>query len=214
MEAIISNDKTASWVYAEEFVTEDDVLLRARERADELGCGSIDPGAGALLRLLAAAVSARTVVEIGTGTGVAALWLLRGMAPDGILTTIDSEVEHQRAAKVAFAEEGVRPTRTRTISGHASDVLPRLTDAAYDMVLIGADAPNYAEYVEQGIRLLRVGGVLAINDALWHDRVADPARRDETTTILRDVGRSLRADERLIPALVPSGGGLLLAVVR
>jgi len=220
-EASISSDvgtnrsaKAASWVYSEDFVPEDEVLLRARDRAAELGCPAILPGAGAVLRVLAAALSARSVVEIGTGTGVASLWLLRGMPADGVLTTIDVEVEHQRAAKEAFAEEGVPPTRTRTIPGRASDVLPRLTDGAYDLVLVGADKHSYPEYVEQGLRLLRPGGVLAVDGALSHDRVPDPARRDEMTTVVREVGRALRTDERALPALLPSGDGLLLAVRR
>ncbi len=190
------------------------MLLRARERASELGCSVIQPGVGAVLQTLAAALRARSVVEIGTGTGVASLWLLRGMPSDGVLTTIDVEVEHQRAAKDAFAEAGIKPTRTRTIPGRASDVLPRLTDGAYDLVLVGADKLSYPEYVEQALRLLRPGGVLAVDGALSHDRVADPTKRDEVTTIVREVGRSLRADDRVLPAFLPSGDGLLLGVRR
>ena len=157
---------------------------------------------------------ARAVVEIGTGAGVASLYLLRGMPDDGVLTTIDVEVEHQRAAKEAFAEEGLRTTRTRTISGRALDVLPRLTDGAYDLVFVDADKERYPEYVEQALRLLRPGGVLAVDNALWHDRVADPARRDEVTTVIREIGRTVREDPRLVPALIPSGDGLLVAVRR
>ncbi|WP_265521021.1 O-methyltransferase [Oerskovia flava] len=209
-----SSAKAASWAYCEEFLPEDDVLLRARERASELGCSVIQPGVGAVLQTLAAALRARSVVEIGTGTGVASLWLLRGMPSDGVLTTIDVEVEHQRAAKDAFAEAGIKPTRTRTIPGRASDVLPRLTDGAYDLVLVGADKLSYPEYVEQALRLLRPGGVLAVDGALSHDRVADPTKRDEVTTIVREVGRSLRADDRVLPAFLPSGDGLLLGVRR
>ncbi|MCB7136508.1 O-methyltransferase [Cellulosimicrobium marinum] len=201
-------------MYCEEFVPEDEVVLRARERAAELGCRAVRPGAGAVLRVLAASLGARAVVEIGTGTGVASLWLLRGMPADGVLTTIDVEVEHQRAAKEAFAEEGVAPARTRAIPGRAADVLPRLTDGAYDLVLVAADAHGYPDYVEQALRLLRPGGVLVVDGALAQDQVADPARRDEVTTIVREVGRSLREDERVLPALLPSGDGLLLAVRR
>jgi len=157
-------------------------------------------------------VGAKAVVEIGTGAGVSSLHLLRGMPAEGVLTTIDIEVEHQRAAKEAFADEGLRATRTRTISGRALDVLPRLTDGAYDLVLVDADKENAAAYVEQGVRLLRSGGVLAVAGALWHDRVADPARRDETTTAVRELGRAVRDDERLLSALLPSGDGLLVAV--
>jgi len=190
------------------------VLLRARERAAELGCPAVLPGAGAVLRVVAAALAARAVVEVGTGTGVAALWMLRGMPEDGVLTTIDLELEHQRAAKLAFAEAGIAPARTRTIPGRASDVLPRLTDGAYDLVLVGADPHAYPEYVDEALRLLRPGGVLAVDGALHGGRVADPARRDELTTVVREVGRGLRADDRVLPALLPSGDGLLLAVRR
>ncbi len=213
-EAAISTDKTQSWVYAEEFVPEDDVLLRARERAGQLGCVPVSPGSGAVLGVLAAALGARAVVEIGTGAGVGSLYLLRGMPQDGVLTTIDVEVEHQRAAKQAFAEAGMRPTRTRAISGRAQDVLPRQTDGAYDMVFVDADKESYPTYVEQALRLLRPGGVVAVDNALWHDRVADPARRDETTTVIREVGRTLRDDDRVLPAMLPTGDGLLLGVRR
>ena len=190
------------------------MLRRARERADQLGCTPVLPGAGAALQVLAATARARSVVEIGTGAGVSALYLLRGMPADGVLTTIDVEVENQRAAKEAFAEEGVRPTRTRTISGRALDVLPRLTDAAYDLVLVDADKESYPAYVEQAGRRRRPGGVRAVDTARGHDRGADPARRDETTTIIREVGRTVREDDRLICALLPSGDGLLVAVRR
>ncbi|HEY0215011.1 MAG TPA: O-methyltransferase [Cellulomonas sp.] len=210
----MSSDKAQSWVYAEGYVPEDDTLLRARERAGQLGCVPVHPGTGAVLSVLAAAVHARTVVEIGTGAGVASVYLLRGMPEDGVLTTIDVEVEHQRAAKEAFADEGVRTTRTRTISGRALEVLPRLTDHAYDLVLVDADVESYPAYVEQAARLLRPGGVLAVDDALWHDRVADPARRDEATTVVRETGRTVLEDDRWLPALLPSGEGLLVAVRR
>ena len=213
-EAAISTDKASSWVYCEEFVPEDDVLLRARERAGQLGCTPVPTGTGAVLSVLAATAGARAVVEVGTGAGVSSLYLLRGMPEDGVLTTIDLEVEHQRAAKEAFTEAGLRPARTRTISGRALDVLPRLTDGVYDLVFVDGDKESAAAYVEQAVRLLRPGGVLAVAGALWHDRVADPARRDETTTAVRELGRTVRADERLLPALLPTGDGLLVAVKR
>ncbi len=206
--------KAANWVYCEEFVPEDDVLLGARDRAAELGCPAVLPGVGALLSALAEALGARSVVEIGTGAGVASVWLLRGMPADGVLTTIDIEADHLRAAKEAFAEAGIATSRTRVITGRAGDVLPRLTDGGYDLVLIGADVHSYLDYVEQALRLLRRGGILALDGALAQDRVADPARRDEATTIVRETARRLRDDDRVSPALIPSGDGLLLAVRR
>ena len=153
-------------------------------------------------------------MEIGTGAGVSGLWLLRGMAPDGVLTTIDTEAEHHRAAKAAFAEEGVRATRTRTITGRALDVLPRLTDAAYDLVLADSDPLELPAQLDQAIRLLRPGGLLVVVHVLHEDRVPDPARRDEITTALREVGRTVRDDDRLVPAMVGVGDGLLIAARR
>jgi len=211
---VISAPTPATWAYAENFVHEDDVLARARARAAELGCTPVMPGAGAALRVMAAALGARAVVEIGTGTGVSGVYLLRGMPADGVLTTIDVEVENQRAAREAFAEAGIRANRTRVIPGRALDVLPRLTDAAYDLVLMDADKVEYGAYLEQALRLLRPGGVLAVDNALWHDRVADPAQRDEATTAVREMGKAVRDHEGLVPAMLPCGDGLLLAVKR
>ncbi len=213
-EGAISTDKAQSWAYCEDFGTEDGVLLAARERAAQLGCTPVTPGVGAVLSVLAATVSARAVAEIGTGAGVSGLYLLRGMGPDAVLTTIDVEVEHQRAAREAFADEGARPTRTRLIAGRALDVLPRLTDGGYDLVFVDADPESYPAYLQHAVRLVRPGGVLAIDDALWRDRVADPAKRDEVTTTVREVGRAVREDDRLLPALLPTGDGLLVAVRR
>ena len=93
-------------------------------------------------------------------------------------------------------------------------MLGRLTDGAYDMVLVDADKDSYRVYITEAIRLLRTGGVLAVDNMLWHDKVADPAARDETTTLLRDLGKELREDERLLPALLPVGDGLFVAVKR
>jgi len=209
-----ASGRALSWTYCEEFVPEDEHQLRARELALELDRPTILPGAGSVLRVLAAALQARSVVEIGTGTGIGALWLLGGMPDDGVLTTIDPEVALQRAAKQILTGAGVRPSRLRAIAGRPADVLPRLADGAYDLVLVAGDVHGYPLAVEEGLRLLRPGGVLAVDAALARDKVANPARRDELTTLVRDVGRAVRDDDRLLPALLPSGDGLLLGVRR
>ena len=213
-EAAISAPTPASWAYAETFVDEDDVVARARARGDELGTRGVRPGVGAALRLLAATAGARSVVEVGTGAGVSGVYLLRGMPPDGVLTTIDVEAENQRAAREAFGEAGYRSNRTRVITGRARDVLTRLTDRAYDLVLLDAEMSEYDAYVDQAVSLLRRGGVLAVTDALWRGKVADPAQRDRATTTMRELVKRIRNDARLMPALLPVGDGLLLAVLR
>jgi predicted O-methyltransferase YrrM len=178
----------ASVAYAESFVVEDDVLVGARDRARELGCVPIGPAGGAVLRVLAAATGARSVVEVGTGAGVSGLYLLDGMAADGVLTTIDVEGENQRAAKEAFADAGIAASRYRLINGSAAEVLPRLRDGAYDVVFVDADKAAYGAYYEQALRLLRTGGVVAFDNALWHDR--------------------------LVSVLLAAGDGLLVAAKR
>jgi predicted O-methyltransferase YrrM len=205
---------TTSRSYAEFFVPESDVVLSARSRAADLGSAPTGSGTAAALTFLAAAVSARSVVEIGTGTGISGLHLLAGMAPDGILTTIDVEAEYQRAAKKSFTEAGIAPTRTRLINGRALDVLPRLTDGAYDLVFVDGARTEYPQYVTEATRLLRPGGILIVDGALAGDKVADPTQRDGDTVAVRDAGRQVRDDETLTSMLVPLGDGLLAAVKR
>jgi predicted O-methyltransferase YrrM len=195
-------------------VPEDRVIQVSRSVAAEVGLVPVEPGAGAALRLLAAAGGARAVVEIGTGTGVSGLWLLGGMRPEGILTTIDVEAEHQRMARRIFLEAGYQPSRTRIITGRALDVLPRLADGAYDLVFVDGDPDDHAPAVSAALRLLRPGGILAVSGALAGGRIADPAARDPRTVALREVVRALREAEEWIPALLPVGDGLVAAVRR
>jgi predicted O-methyltransferase YrrM len=161
--------------------------------------------------MLAAATGAKAVMEIGTGAGASGLWLLGGMPADGILTTIDLETEHQRAARDAFAAAGFAHQRTRVIAGRALEVLPRMTDAAYDLVVVDADKEEYPEYLAQATRLLRQGGTLVMT---WTDKESDPANRDAETRTLREVGRTIRDQNQFIVSLLPVGEGLLVPVKR
>ena len=171
----------------------------------------IGSAGGATLRFLASVVDARNVAEVGTGTGVSGLWLLRGMAPDGVLTSVDLEAEHQRLARDTFTEAGIAPQRFRLIAGAALDVMPRLTDRGYDVVFLDGDKVEYGEYLDQAMRLVRVGGLIVFDNALWHDRVADPTQRDPETQAVRDLLKRVANDEQLRSVLLPVGDGLLAA---
>ena len=201
----------ASLAYAEDFLGEDDNLASARRRSDDVGVIPVGPGGGAALSFLASVVQAKSIAEIGTGTGVSGLWLLRGMQPDGVLTSVDLEAEHQRLARETFTEAGYAPQRFRLIAGAGLDVMPRLTDAGYDVVFLDGDKVEYGEYLDQAMRLVRPGGVIVFDNALWHDRVADPAQRDPETSAIRDVVQRVKNDERLRSVLLPLGDGLLAA---
>ena len=204
----------SSLQFAEAYATEDIVLQTARSLAAELGQSCVSPAAGSVLRLLAAAGSAKAVVEIGTGTGVSGTWLLRGMRADGVLTTIDVEHEHQRLARRIFQEAGFASSRTRIITGRALDVLPRLADGVYDLVFVDADVTEFGACADAALRLLRPGGVLLVNGAMANGRISDPAARDVDTLTVRETLRAVRESEEWIPAVVPSGAGLLAAVKR
>lgn len=209
---MVAGDKTLSWSYTEEFPIEGEPAVRARMRGIELGTDPVSPAAGAALRLLTAAGGAKSVAEIGTGTGVSGLWILAGMGADGVLTTIDVEPEFQREARRAFDEAGYPGSRTRIIQGRASDVMPRMAAQSYDMVVLDVSPEEAAQLVAQGVRMLRAGGVLVVTHALWKDHVADPARRDATTVAARELGKTLRDEDRLHTSLLPVGDGLLVAV--
>ena len=197
------------------YLVEDEVVREARARAAVLGATPIGTAAGAALCFLAATIRARAVVEVGTGTGVSGLWLLRGMASHGVLTSIDVDPEHQRAAREAFLAAGYGPSRLRLINGLGLEVLPRLTDGGYDLVFVDAEPADHPRYLDEAVRLLRPGGVLALDDVLCGARVGDESADDDAgpdVLALREVARQVREDERLVPVLLPLGAGLLVAV--
>jgi len=208
--------------YATDYVPEDEPLLAARTYAAELGgTEPVSPPVGATLRFLACAVGAKTVVEIGTGCGSSGIWLLRGMRTGGTLTSVDIEPEYQRMARKAFTAAGFAQSQARLILGRALDVLPRLSDAAYDMVYCDADVQDYPDYLTAAMRLLRPGGVVAFNNPLaapdgpGGDAAPDDAAfGDLALEDTADVTELARTDERLVPLLVPLEGGLLAAVKR
>ena len=166
------------------------------------------------MTFLASAVRARAVVEIGTGSGVSGLALFAGMQPDGILTSVDIEPEHQRAARASFLAVGIPTQRFRLIAGSALNVLPSLSDGAYDLVFIDADKLEYPAYVEQGSGCSATAGCWSMDNSLWHDRVADPANTDDETVAIRDALALVAENEDLCPVLLPVGDGLLVAVKR
>ena len=191
-----------------EYAVEDEPLLTARANAEELGgTEPVAPATGAALRFFATAIAARSVVEIGTGCGSSGVWLLRGMRPGGVLTSVDTEPEYHRLARKAFAQAGFATNQARLILGRALDVLPRLSDGAYDLVFCDADQASYPEYLIASLRLLRAGGIVVYNDTLS----PGPGPAEDGIRELADI---IRIDERLVPLLLPIAGGLLAAIKK
>ena len=199
----------------DDFVSEDEPLLSARSNAERMGGAvPVSPLVGASLRFLAVAIGARAVVEIGTGYGTSGIWLLRGMRPGSVLTSVDLQPEYHRLARAAFASAGFAQSRYRLITGRALEVLPRLADGAYDLVFCDADKREYPEYLAAGLRLLKPGGIIAFDNALEADPADNVAHRDPDTSALGELRELVSADDNLVPLLLPIGCGLLTAVKR
>jgi predicted O-methyltransferase YrrM len=202
------SDKDLSWRFAEDFVVESAEIMQARQHSLEQGVEAITPAMGAQIGVIAAATRARTIIEIGTGLGVSGLWLMSG-APEAILTTIDIELDYQQSARKAFTAAGIPINRARFITGRALDVLPRMNESSYDIVLVDADPHSVIEYVEHGLRLARAGGTVLVAHALWRGRVADPVQRDDTVADYRSLLREIAGSSAVHSALSPVGDGLL-----
>jgi predicted O-methyltransferase YrrM len=186
----------------------------ARAKAVDLGSDAISPSTAALLSVLAASVNASAVVEIGASTGVSGAALLAGMTDEGILTSIDVEAENQRVARDTFTALGYDHVRTRLITGRALEVLPRLQDSAYDIVFVNGDSTEYPAIVTQARRLLRSGGLIALNSALGNGGLADTGQREAGQLALREAANTLRDEDHWLPALLTVGDGVLLATLR
>jgi predicted O-methyltransferase YrrM len=202
------SEKDLSWKFAEDFIVESAPIATARAHSLENGIEPISPAVGAQIAVIAAATKAGSIIEVGTGMGVSGLWMFAG-APGAILTSIDIELDFQQSARRAFTEAGIPANRARLIAGRALEVLPRMNEASYDLVLVDADAASVIEYVEHGLRLVRVGGTVLVPHALWRGRVADPAQRDDTVADFRTLLSEIAASTAVIAALSLAGDGLL-----
>jgi predicted O-methyltransferase YrrM len=203
----------AGWAYADTFAIEDDSIEHARDASAQFGIVPVSPAVGAALALAAAAGPARTIIEIGTGVGVSGLWLLRG-APDAQLTTIDRDLDQHQVARSLVAAAGHPLRRTRFITGHASDVLPRMNEGSYDLVFVDADPESVREHVEAALRLARPGGSVLVAHVLQGGKVPNPVKRDRITTIYRELLGEIRDREDLLAGLSSVGDGLLHIVRR
>ncbi len=199
--------------YTDNWHVEDSVVTAARSRGATLGGGVPSPTAGAVLRSIAAALNAAAVVQAGADSGVSGLYLLEGMAGNGILTSIEADPESDRAARESFRESRAG-SRVRSINGAPLDVLSRLTDHAYDLMVVGDSLGDGPAYLEQARRLLRPGGAAVFLAVLGDDeRVADLGQRDDETMAARHFLGELAEDPSVVATLLPVANGTLLVQI-
>ena len=177
----------------------------------------ISPDQGQFMALLVEILGARQALEIGTFTGYSALCVAQALAPGGRLIACDVSGEFTRVARRYWAEAGMEE-RIELRLGPALETLAELRragrDGSFDFAFIDADKGNYLAYYEAVLELLRPGGVLAIDNTLWHGKIADPEVSDPDTEAIRAVNERAAGDPRVTMSLVTIGDGLLLARKR
>jgi len=169
---------------------------------------------GAFLALLARTIGAQHALEIGTFTGYSALAVAAALPHDGKLICCDVNEEWTNIARRYWAEAGLAE-RVELRLGPAIDTLTTLlrtgSEGAFDFAFIDADKPAYDAYYEACLKLLRPGGVIALDNMLWSGSVADPHAHDADTDALRSLNAKIRDDQRVDACLVTIGDGVMLA---
>lgn len=192
--------------------------LRSREETASLPNSVMQIGAdqGAFLGMLARLIGAKRCLEIGVFTGYSALSVALALPPEGRIVALDISKEFTDRARPIWAEAGVADKiDLRLGPGVASlDRMIAAGEGPFDFCFIDADKPNYDNYYERALTLLRPGGLIAIDNVLWSGLVADPAITDESTTALRALNAKIHDDPRVDMALATVGDGVMLARKR
>jgi len=177
----------------------------------------ISPEQGQLLALLAQAIGARRVVEIGTFTGYSALWIAAALPPRGRMVCCDVSEEWTALGRKYWVKARVADKIDLRIAP-ALETLDALLKAGnagkFDMAFIDADKTGYDRYYERCLKLLRPGGLIAIDNVLWGGSVANPKRQTADTKALRALNRKIHRDRRVAMSILPVGDGMTLALKR
>jgi caffeoyl-CoA O-methyltransferase len=186
--------------------------LRAATSRLPMGGMQIGADQGALLQLLVRILGAKRCIEIGTFTGYSALSVALALPPNGKIVCCDVSEEWTSIARRYWKKAGVE-RKIELRLGPALETLKELK-GRFDFAFIDADKPNYWKYYERCLRLLRKGGLVAVDNTLWGGSVIKATDRSESTVALREFNARLAKDRRVDIALVPIGDGLTLALKR
>ena len=207
------NDRVGDYV-ARLFAAEDEILMSLREEADRTGLPpiSISADTGRLLQVLLLAVGARRVLEVGTLGGYSAIWIARALPAGGSLLSIELDPKHAEFAARYVRRAGLDGMVDIRV-GRALDVLASLDGERFDAIFLDADKEPLPTYFDWGLRLVRRGGLIIADNALWGGRVVDERIEDEATKGVRELNRRMATDPRVAGILVPTHDGVAVGVV-
>jgi caffeoyl-CoA O-methyltransferase len=196
------------------FAPEDAVLATLREEADRTGLPPIAISAetGRVLQVLLTAIGARRVLEVGTLGGYSAIWMARALGKGGSLISIEKDSGHAEFAR-RHIERAALDADVQVMVGKALDLLPMFDGEKFDAVFLDADKEPLPTYLDWALRLLRPGGLVIADNALWGGRVIDPANDEESTRAVREFNRRLATDPRLTSIVVPTHDGVAIGVL-
>jgi len=198
-------------------VDETDLLreLRAETAGDKFSVMQISPEQGQFMALLVKLTGAKRVLEIGTFTGYSSICIASALPDDGELVCCDDSDEWTSMARKYWKKAGLQDKIKLRLQA-ASITLQQLLDdslaGTFDFIFVDADKQNYPLYYEQSLRLLRRGGLLAVDNTLWSGSVADPENMQPGTRAIRRFNEMVKNDNRVTKSLVPIGDGLTLIV--
>ena len=164
------------------------------------------------LHLIIKISNIKNVLEIGTFTGLSALSIALALPDDGKLTALDKDKETNKIA-VSFFKKANQDKKIQTIVKPALDSLDELKKQKYDMVFIDADKLNYKEYYEKSLKIIKKGGLIIIDNVLWHGEVADEDNMDKFTLNIRELNEYVSTDERVEQIIIPLGDGMTVCRV-
>ena len=200
-------------------VREPEIARRLREETQQLKNAQmqIGPDQGQFMQLLVQLLRARKTLEVGVFTGYSALWVAMGLPDDGRMIACDISEEYTAVAKRYWKEAGVDQKidlRLRSARDTLDELVKTGEAGTFDFAFIDADKGNYENYYERALQLLRVGGLIAIDNTIWSGRVADPKEQDADTVAIRRLNEKVFRDERVTMSMLTVGDGLTLAMKR
>ena len=197
------------------FAPEDEILAGLREEADRSGLPpiAISPDTGRLLQVLISAIRATRILEVGTLGGYSSIWMARALPAGGKIRTIEADPKHAEFARRWIVRARMQD-RVEVIVGRALEVLPSFDGESFDAVFLDADKEPLPTYLEWALRLVRPGGMIIADNALWGGRVLDERVTDDATRGVREFNRRFAAEPRLTSIIVPTHDGVAIGVVK